>query len=245
MEELLQLNTIPGFSIRLAISILLGLLIGFERQWTRHPAGILTNLIVCMGSFLFTAFGMLAVGDADGAISRVDLSRIPSGIVSGIGFLGAGVMIKEGLNIRGLNTAATIWATSAVGVLCCSANIWFAVIAGAAIVLCHIIFHPLSKFVTNTRYNKVDNSFAERLYSISVIVSDDAAPEMREKLMLAIKNEKSLLLHNLETRENDDDNMKIKAIVSSVDKDESRIEKIITIIGVDMSVVQSGWKKIE
>lgn len=245
MEEFLQLNTISGFSVRLAISIFLGLIIGFERQWTRHPAGILTNLIVCMGSFLFTAFGILAVGDADGVMSRVDLSRIPSGIVSGIGFLGAGVLIKEGLNIRGLNTAATIWATSAVGVLCCSTNIWFAIIAGLAIVLCHILFHPLSKLVTNKRYNKVDNSFTERLYSISMIVSEDAGPEMREKLMLAIKNEKSLLLRNLETKDADDDNLKIKAIVSSVDKDESRIEKVITVIGVASAVIQSGWKKIE
>lgn len=245
MEDFLQLNSIAGFTIRLLISIFLGLIVGFERQWTRHPAGILTNLIVCMGSFLFTAFGMLVIADADGAISSVDLSRIPSGIVSGIGFLGAGVMIKEGLNIRGLNTAATIWATSAVGVLCCADNIWFSIIAGTAIVLCHIVFHPLSKLVTNKRYNKVDNSYVERLYSISVVVKDDAAADTREKLMLAIKNEKSLLLRNLETKDVDDDNMKIKAIISSVDKDESRIEKIITIIGVDTAVLQSGWKKIE
>lgn len=245
MEALLQLNTVTGFSIRLGVAILLGLLIGFERQWTRHPAGILTNLIVCMGSFFFTAFGVLALATADGVVSRVDLSRIPSGIVSGIGFLGAGVMIKEGINIRGLNTAATIWATSAVGVLCCAFNLWFAVIAGLAIVLCHVIFHPISKLVTNRRYNKEDASFAERLYSISVIVTDEAAPELREKLMLAIKNEKSLLLRNLETRDTDDDTVKIKAVVSSVDKDETRIEKIISTMGVKNSVIQSGWKKIE
>lgn len=245
METLLEINSLSGFTIRLTVSVILGLVIGFERQWTRHPAGILTNLIVCMGSFLFTAFGMLCAFEADGAVSSVDLSRIPSGIVSGIGFLGAGVMIKEGLNIRGLNTAATIWATSAVGVLCCTRNIWFAVIAGAAIVLSHIIFHPVSKFVTNKRYSKVDNSFAERLYSISVVVTDEAAPEVREKLMLAIKNEKSVLLRNLETKGTEDDNVKIKAVISSVDKDESRIEKIITMMGINTSVIQSGWKKIE
>lgn len=245
MEAIFDITTVLGFSLRLGIAIILGLLIGFERQWTRHPAGILTNLIVCMGSFLFAAFAFVAAVDPAGITSRIDPSRIPSGIVSGIGFLGAGVMIKEGLNIRGLNTAATIWATSAVGVMCCATNIWFSVIAGVAIVLCHLLFHPLSQLVTNKRYDHEDKSYVERMYSISVVVGDESAPSVREKLILSIKNEKSVLLRNLETTDVDDDFVKIKAIISSIDKDESRIEKIITLVGIETNVVRSGWKKIE
>ena len=110
MELLLstQVNDIKGFIVHLVIAALLGGVIGLERQWTRHQAGILTNLIVCLGSYSFTAFGYLV---SDG---NVDLTRIAAQVVSGIGFLGAGVILREGGNIRGLNTAATVWALSLI-----------------------------------------------------------------------------------------------------------------------------------
>lgn len=240
----LELTTLSGFAVRLIVSVFLGFIIGFERQWTRHPAGILTNVIVCAGAFMFTSFSAIAYNN------NADITRIASGVVSGVGFLGAGVILREGMNIRGLNTAATIWATSAVGVLCCATPLWYAIIAGVTIVLCHVVFHPVSSFIIRKRFNQKDKAFEEHTYSISVITSEDAAAEVRERLMFAIKNEKSVLLRTLETKNMEEDDVdcecvKIKAILSSVKNNEDKIEKIITFIGSEKHVIKSGWKMVE
>lgn len=234
---MLEITTILGFTIRLSIAVLLGLIIGFERQWTRHPAGILTNVIVCIGAFMFTSFSIL--------MNSGDPTRIAAQVVSGIGFLGAGVILREGMNIRGLNTAATVWATSAVGVLCTYENIWFAVVSGSAIILSHLVFHPLSKLVAGVRFHKENVAYKERHYCVTVVVSGEAAAYIREKLMFYIKNEKTVLLRTLETKISEDDSVKIKAYISSIEKDATKVERLITQIAVEKDIISSGWKRIE
>ena len=97
--------------LRIGISFLSGLLIGFERQLNNSIVGIHTNVLVCVGSCLF-----IFVGQGIGEVNSP--SRISAQIVSGIGFLGSGIIIKDNNNIKGINTAATIWCTGAIGCLC-------------------------------------------------------------------------------------------------------------------------------
>jgi putative Mg2+ transporter-C (MgtC) family protein len=97
--------------LRIGISFLCGLLIGIERQLNNSVAGIHTNVLVCVGSCLF-----IFVGQGIGEINSP--SRIAAQIVTGIGFIGSGIIIKDNNNIKGLNTAATIWCTGAIGSLC-------------------------------------------------------------------------------------------------------------------------------
>ena len=107
----MQVDNISGFAVHLLAAAVLGALIGLERQYTRHPAGILTNLLVCLGSYAFTAFSFLAMRDG------VDITRVASGIVSGIGFLGAGTILVTGQNhIKGLTTAAGLWVCAGIGI---------------------------------------------------------------------------------------------------------------------------------
>jgi putative Mg2+ transporter-C (MgtC) family protein len=96
------------------IASILGIVIGFERSVVGKSAGLRTVSIVCLGACIFTYLSntmsiSLGVGDP---------SRLASGIVQGVGFLGAGVIIKDGLNIKGLTTAATVWASASIGVAC-------------------------------------------------------------------------------------------------------------------------------
>jgi len=88
------------FTVRVLLALTLGSLIGAERQMRQRMAGLRTNALVAAGACLFVAVGVIA-GNADGQ------ARIAAQVVSGIGFLGAGVIMREGLNVRGLNTAAT------------------------------------------------------------------------------------------------------------------------------------------
>jgi putative Mg2+ transporter-C (MgtC) family protein len=91
------------------VALLLGAAIGLERERRRHPAGFRTMAMVSIGSCLFTLLGEIAVG------RNVDPTRVAAQIVTGIGFLGAGTILREGGGIKGLTTAATIWVVAAVG----------------------------------------------------------------------------------------------------------------------------------
>lgn len=115
---MLEVNLLVFFN--LAGALALGLLVGYERSYHGRAAGMRTYGIVCMASAALTVFcGYPGFwwGDGAHAGTPVDPTRVIQGIVTGVGFLGAGVIMKEGLNISGLTTAASIWASSAIGVL--------------------------------------------------------------------------------------------------------------------------------
>src|SRR5215831_20384374 len=94
----------------LVTAVVLGAAIGFERQWRQRLAGLRTNTLVALGAAAFVLFSGLIPGDNSP-------TRVAAQVVSGIGFLGAGLIFKEGLSVHGLNTAATLWCSAAVGVL--------------------------------------------------------------------------------------------------------------------------------
>jgi putative Mg2+ transporter-C (MgtC) family protein len=129
--------------LRLCIAGGLGAAIGFEREIRDREAGIRTHLLVSLGAALFTivsAYGFhefLASGDN---VIRADPTRIAAQIVTGIGFLGAGAIIREGLSIRGLTTAATLWVVAAIGMACGAGYYWP---AAAATVLTIFALWPL------------------------------------------------------------------------------------------------------
>jgi putative Mg2+ transporter-C (MgtC) family protein len=118
-------------AIRLLVSAVLGAVIGFEREIHDHPAGMRTHLLVSLGSAAFT---VLSIYGFTGGSVPTDPSRIAAQIVSGIGFLGAGAIIKYGTSVRGLTTAASLWATAAVG-MAVGAGWWLVALVGTAIVV--------------------------------------------------------------------------------------------------------------
>nr|WP_196594790.1 MgtC/SapB family protein [Pectinatus sottacetonis] len=100
--------------MRLVLSAVLGGLIGYERQYKHKSAGLRTNILVCVGSCLIMLLSQLLYSNVEGR-TNADPARLAAQVVSGIGFLGAGAIIKEGVNIIGLTTAACIWVVSGVG----------------------------------------------------------------------------------------------------------------------------------
>src|SRR5438552_10012519 len=124
-KPLLQLasSTLPTLNwdeslLRLALAAILGGLIGVERELREREAGLRTHLLVALGSALFTivgAYGFHSFLASGQSVVRADPTRIAAQIVTGIGFLGAGAIIRQGLSVRGLTTAATLWVVAAVG----------------------------------------------------------------------------------------------------------------------------------
>jgi putative Mg2+ transporter-C (MgtC) family protein len=138
-------------SIRLILAAALGLAVGFEREIHGHPAGLRTHMLVAVGSALFTVLSAHGFG-AGSTAAPIDPTRIAAQIVSGIGFLGAGAILKDGIVIRGLTTAASLWATSAVGM---AAGAGEYVIAAVATGVVLVSLWPI-------------NALAERLHGTAV-----------------------------------------------------------------------------
>ncbi len=121
---------------RLGVAALLGIAIGFERQWRQRAAGLHTSSLVAIGAALFALL--------DVTLKAGDTTRIVAGVVTGVGFIAGGVILRTGLNITGLNTAATIWATAAVGALA-GFGYWLEATAGAlTVILLNLLLAPLA-----------------------------------------------------------------------------------------------------
>ena len=110
--------SVAEMALRLGAGLALGSVIGMERQWRARGAGLRTNALVATGAALFVLLSAYGFDTGPRGGPRVaDPTRVAAQIVSGIGFLGGGVILREGLNVRGLNTAATLWCAGAVGAL--------------------------------------------------------------------------------------------------------------------------------
>lgn len=131
-----QIPTLSGWDalLRLAVAAALGAAVGVERELREREAGIRTHLLVSLGSALFTivsAYGFHEFLVNGGSVVRADPTRIAAQIVTGIGFLGAGAIIREGLSVRGLTTAATLWVVAALGMASGAGYYWPAIAATA------------------------------------------------------------------------------------------------------------------
>ncbi len=232
------ITTISGFLIRMLFAIVLGAVIGTERQLTKHYTGIITTIIVCVGSFAFASFNFL-VGDANS-----DVTRIAAQIVSGIGFLGAGVILSDGTKVKGINTAATVWASAAVGILCCLDKMWFAVAIAFAILITHLVLHPVTDYIEKKqRYDKKNKQKAdETFYRISVTCAEDHAPEVKEKLIKKIRDTDDVLLRKLSMSDQNDGNVKVRAEISTKIKNNELVESLIAYLGTNKDIISTGWK---
>ena len=130
---------------RALVAVLLGAVIGAERQWRSRMAGLRTNALVALGASLFDMLAILLAQSPTALAEHgaVDFTRVTAYVVSGVGFLGAGVIIRDGVNVRGINTAATIWCSAAVGALTGNGYVLEAALASAVVVLAHLALRPV------------------------------------------------------------------------------------------------------
>lgn len=154
------------------VAFVLGTLIGAERQYRQRAAGLRTNVFVAVGAAAFVDLGHRIAGNAESV-------RVISYVVSGIGFLGAGVIMKEGMNVRGLNTAATLWCSAAVGAMAGSdLPAEAALLTGFVIVgntILRFLVHAIDRVPISARLN-------EETFELRLVVDKAVATEMRERI---------------------------------------------------------------
>ncbi len=129
------------FLFNISVCFALSFFIGIERQYRKKIIGLRTTILVAIGSFLFVTFSM--------SVGAGDISRIASSVVAGIGFLGAGVILKEGRKVKGLTTAATLWCDAAIGVLCAGGAVFEAIVGTFIILFANIVLKYVNVLVNN------------------------------------------------------------------------------------------------
>jgi putative Mg2+ transporter-C (MgtC) family protein len=128
-DQLQQIVVVSGAIKRLLLACLLGGLVGLEREANHKSAGVRTNLLICLGAALFTLMSMVLAGE-----TNPDKSRVASNIVQGIGFLGAGLILRNRGRVSGLTSAASVWVVASVG-MACGAGLYAAAAVAAVIVI--------------------------------------------------------------------------------------------------------------
>ena len=171
-------------AIRLLIAAILGGLVGLERETKGHPAGFRTHLLVSIGAclmMLLSLYGFDRFIQLHPHVVRVDPGRLPSYVVSGIGFLGAGTILVHGITVKGLTTAASIWVVAGIG-LVVGDGMYFVAVLTTAIVILSLLF-----------LNKIENLWIQspRSFKLNIVVENKAIPlsevvRMAEELNMAV-----------------------------------------------------------
>jgi putative Mg2+ transporter-C (MgtC) family protein len=216
--------------IGLVVAFVLGTAIGAERQWKQRSAGLRTNVLVSLGACQFVDIAMKLDGGAGGA-------RVVSYVVSGIGFLGAGVIMKDGLNIRGLNTAATLWCSAAVGA-CAGANL---AAQAALLTLFVITANTLLQPLVN-RINRAPllGSSVEAIFEVNVLTTADAAGGVR-KAVMALLQAAHYPVSDLELIDRQDDRAEVVATLVMTAVEPRELDAVCAKLEAMPAVSSATW----
>lgn len=209
---------------------MLGTLIGAERQYRQRTAGLRTNVLVALGAAAFVDLAMHLTG-AEGSV------RVIAYVVSGIGFLGAGVIMKQGMDVRGLNTAATLWASAAVG-SCAGADMVAQAVALTVFVLAgNTLLRPLVNAINRI---PLDEKASEATYYFKLAVTAEALPAMRDQLVERLENA-NYPVADIEVVETGDDLLEIVAKLVSTAVDPNELNAVVGDLQRQDGVRHATW----
>jgi putative Mg2+ transporter-C (MgtC) family protein len=223
---------ILDFLLRLGEALLMGLCVGLERQWRQRMAGTRTNALVSAGAAAFVMCGFM-VRDT----SRGEAQIVPY-VVSGIGFLGAGVIFKDSGSVRGLNTAATIWCSAAIGAISGLGNPLHALILTGAVLITNVVVRPLAY-----RLYPVHASGGEQevTYGFELICRPVDEAHIRALLLQAM-SASALILTSLSS-EDIEGGAKIKVVaqVKGLGRQDQALEQIVARLSLEAGVSSVSW----
>ncbi|MBB5016168.1 MgtC/SapB family protein [Rehaibacterium terrae] len=221
---------------RLGVGLVLGALIGLERQWRQRMAGLRTNALVALGAAAFTAFSMLVP-------EEVSPTRVAAQVVSGIGFLGAGVILREGVNVRGLNTAATLWCAAAVGVLAGAGYPAPAALIALLVVAANTALRPLAHAIGRRGGNETE---IEHSLHYRLLIECDEGVELHVRaLVLQALSAGALRLQRLASDELDGHTPRVRLqadLVALVRADDA-LEQAVRRFGLEPGVRAIAWHR--
>ena len=217
--------------IRLGLALLLGAAIGFERQWNQKMAGLRTNALVALGSCGFVLFGVL--------LGQGNRTQIAGKIVTGIGFLGAGVILREGVNVHGLNTAATLWCSAMVGTFAGGGMFAASMLAAGFIIVTNLFLRPLVRQL-NRRILTATN--VETQYRVEVTSRGAEEAHVRSVLLHAL-SQAGLGLRRIDSEDiPDTSKVAVTAQAVSANRNDTALEQIVGRLSLEPYVSAATWQ---
>jgi putative Mg2+ transporter-C (MgtC) family protein len=224
------------FIVNIGAALLMGIAIGLERQIRQHPAGLRTNALVGVGAALFVSLSRL-MGDRDSP------TRIASYVVSGIGFLGGGVILREGLTVRGMNTAATLWCTAAIGTLAGAGFLAHALIGTVTVLGVHLGLRPVSRRIDTRLKTAVD---VETIYQMTVVCREQQEGVVRTILLRHVNSLPKMTIQRISTQDGGRaGHATVVADIYAVERDDRAMQDLMSRINIDPSVSSVSWEKLQ
>jgi putative Mg2+ transporter-C (MgtC) family protein len=195
-------------------------------------AGLRTNTLVALGAATFVIFAALIPGEASP-------TRVAAQVVSGIGFLGAGLIFREGLSVRGLNTAATLWCSAAIGVLAGGGYLLYATVATGFVVFVNLLLRPIVSFINRQPLMSTE---VETGYLVSVTCRSQDEAHIRALLLQGLAG------CGLALRRLDSNNLEgaglvaVSAFVSAAHRIDAEVEKIVGRLSLEQTVSAARWQ---
>jgi putative Mg2+ transporter-C (MgtC) family protein len=219
--------------LNLLVAACLGAAIGLERQWRQRLAGLRTNTLVALGAAIFVTYSHVVSDDAGSA-------RMAAQVVSGIGFLGAGVIFKEGLNVRGLNTAATLWCSAAVGLLAGEGFALYGLLAAVLVIGANTVLRPIVHAINR---QPVDFTEEEQHYLITIDCRAARAADIRAELVKEVAGVPDLRFSELDSAfAEDTGRVEVTATVTSHKRRELALEAIVGKFSEMDGVIRAAWR---
>ena len=231
-------STTLYFVVRAAVALALGALIGLERQWRQRSAGLRTNALVALGAALFEGLGVVLA-----PLHGTDPTRIAAYVVSGVGFLGAGVLIREGATISGINTAATIWCSAAVGVLA-GAGYLVEAVAGAFLVLAaHVGLRPVARRID--RLPPTGDSDVEAVYHFHAVCRANKEAHIRALAVQALQRD--FVIRAITSTDIDDKPglVTVDVELHRIGRDDIALEQAISRLSLEPAISSVSWEVVE
>jgi putative Mg2+ transporter-C (MgtC) family protein len=223
------------FILNIGDALLMGIAIGLERQFRQHPAGLRTNALVCVGAALFVSLSRL-MGDHDSP------TRIASYIVSGIGFLGGGVILREGLTVKGMNTAATLWCSAAVGTLAGAGFPLHSLIGTLTVLGIHLALRPVARWIDLRMKTAID---VETSYLLRVVCLEAQEGLIRTILLRHVNSQRGMTIQRISTQETDKNGLAaVVAEIFSVERSDRAVQDVMSRINIEPGVRSVSWERM-
>jgi putative Mg2+ transporter-C (MgtC) family protein len=224
------------FVLHVGTALVMGIAIGMERQFRQHPAGLRTNALVCVGASLFVSLAGMVTNDPTATC------RIAAYVVSGIGFLGGGVILREGMNVKGMNTAATLWCSAAVDTLAGAGFPLQALFGTATILLLHFALRPISRWIDRGLKTATD---VEMYYQMRVVCQLAQEGIIRSILTRHVNSHTSMILQGISVEDSDrPDRAHVIANVFSLVRNDRAMQDLMSRINIEPSVISVSWEKV-
>jgi putative Mg2+ transporter-C (MgtC) family protein len=226
---------IATFALNIGAALVMGMIIGLERQFGQHQAGLRTQSLVCLGAALFVSLPRLIDHESSP-------TRVAGQVVSGIGFLGGGVILREGLNVRGMNTAATLWCSAAVGTLAGSGLILHGALGMVGVLAANLALRPVVRRVNALAKGTTE---IETLYRMRVVSQSQEAGVLRGVFLRHINSHPTMTVQGLSTQAGGNaGEVVVIADIYSSERNDRYMNEMVQRLSIEPCVSGVSWERV-